>query len=82
MKLVKITAIVRRGVLTEVEKRLQQEGVKGISVSLVKGWGEYANFFSQNWKVTHAKIGIFTAHKDTPKLTDAISGNRSQRDGR
>jgi nitrogen regulatory protein P-II 1 len=64
----KITAIVRSDCLEKVERRLQVAGVPGISVTQVKGFGEYANFFSRDWMVRHARIEIFT----TAERADAI----------
>ena len=40
----KVTAIIRCEVLEKVEQRLQELGVSGISVTRVKGYGDYANF--------------------------------------
>lgn len=55
MEFSKITAIVRTTKLEEVEKRLQEIGVSGLSVSRVKGYGEYANFYSRDWMVTGSR---------------------------
>ncbi|VAW89510.1 hypothetical protein MNBD_GAMMA17-635, partial [hydrothermal vent metagenome] len=55
----KITAIIRRDVLEKVEQKLQAMGVQGISVTRVKGYGEYADFYSRDWMVSHARIEIF-----------------------
>lgn len=55
----KLTAIIRRSCLEEVEKELVRSGVGGLTVSVVKGFGEYANFFSRDWKVRHVKLEIF-----------------------
>lgn len=59
----KITAIIRRNLLEEVERRLQDIGVRGISVTHVKGYGEYADFYSSDWNVLRARIEVF-ARKD------------------
>ena len=56
----KITAIIRPEVFEKVEKRLQEIGVGGITVSNVEGYGEHANFFKKDWLVTHVRIDIFT----------------------
>lgn len=45
MALRKVTAIVRTEMLEEIEQHLQAIGVPGISVTYVKGFGNYANFF-------------------------------------
>lgn len=45
MTLRKVTAIVRTEVLEEIEQHLEAIGVPDISVTYVKGFGDYANFF-------------------------------------
>lgn len=62
MELRVVVAIIRPSVLEPVEKRLQEIGVRGITVSRTKGYGEYANFFSRDWLVDQVKIEIFTEH--------------------
>jgi nitrogen regulatory protein P-II 1 len=59
MKLKKIIAIIRNRFLEEVEGRLLEMKVKEISVTKVRGYGEYANFFNPDWLVMHSRIEIF-----------------------
>ncbi len=68
----KVTAIVRRDVLEKVECRLREIGVQGISVTKVKGYGEYADFYSPDWLVPHARIEIFTTAKRAEEVAGAI----------
>ncbi len=68
----KITAIIRSLRLESVERRLQEIGVKGISVSKVKGYGEYADYSSSDWKVTHARIEIFIDAARVQEVVNAI----------
>ena len=56
----KITAIVRAERLEDVEQRLMAVRVGGITVSRIKGYGEYKNFFSTDLMITHVRIEIFT----------------------
>ncbi|MEP6672536.1 MAG: P-II family nitrogen regulator [Chthoniobacter sp.] len=72
MNLRKITAIIRSERLEDVEKQLQNAGVKGLSVSKVKGYGEYANFFTHDWMVTHARIEIFTDTDNAERIAGVI----------
>ena len=72
MALVKITAVIRRDALESVETRLKQVGVPGITVSTVKGFGEYANFFSHDWMVSHARIELFVAADEADAIITAI----------
>ena len=57
----KVTAIIRRDVLEKVELKLQEMGVRGISVTRVKGYGEYLDFYFRDWLVSLARIEIFIA---------------------
>lgn len=68
----KITALIRSSVLEKVEERLQSLGVKGISVSQVKGYGEYANFYRSDWMVPHYRLEIFTKKSQTDAIVNAI----------
>lgn len=68
----KITAIILLDRLEAVEKSLQAIAVPGISVSKVKGYGEYANFFSPDWTSEHAKIEIFVHEKQVDRIVNTI----------
>ena len=68
----KITAIIGSGMLEAVEGALQRVGIPGISVSAVKGYGEYANFFSHDWMVKHTKIEIFAHDEQADAIVQAI----------
>ncbi|MDD2581810.1 MAG: P-II family nitrogen regulator [Desulfuromonadaceae bacterium] len=72
MELLKIVAIVRNQVLENIEGRLVDMRLKGISVTKVKGYGEYANFFNPDWMVTHIKIEIFTEQAKVDEIVAAI----------
>ncbi|NOZ14157.1 MAG: P-II family nitrogen regulator [Acidobacteria bacterium] len=68
----KITAIVRTGRLEAVEQALQAVGVKGITVTRVKGYGEHTNFFSSGWYCTHARIEIYTEKSRVQEIANTI----------
>lgn len=68
----KITAIIRKGRLEAVEHALQELGIPGITVTRVKGYGEYADFFSNNWMVSHARIEIFIRAERAEEVANAI----------
>lgn len=72
MELRNIVAIIQNQVLDKVEGRLVDMAVKGISVSRVKGYGEYANFLNPDWLVTHARIEIFTQESRVDEIVAAI----------
>ena len=72
MNMKKINAIIRCEALEEVERRLQDMGVQGMTVSQVKGFGEYANTYTRDWLVTHARIEIFTDEAQADTIAEAI----------
>lgn len=72
-QLCKVTAIIRLTKLEAVEARLRDFHVPGISVTKVKGYGEYANFFRPDWMVEHARIEIFLHRERADEVARAIT---------
>lgn len=72
MNLKKVTAIFRCDSCEKVEQRLQEIGVHGFSISKVKGYGEYADLYSNDWLVTHARIEIFTEESKAEEIVETI----------
>lgn len=72
MNFKKISAIVRSHQLEAIEKRLQALRVPGISVTPMKGFGEYANFFRNDWLSREVKIEIFVCEEDVDPIVEAI----------
>lgn len=72
MEYSKITGIIRAEVIDAVEKRLIREGAPGMSITKVKGCGEYMDFYSRDWLVTHARIEVFTFSQDAERIAQAI----------
>jgi len=72
MKYQKVTAIVRSDVIKQVSKRLHDIGVPGISVSKVKGYGEYADFYTDDWLTNHARFEIYTDETKSEIVAQAI----------
>ena len=68
----KIVAIVRRIRLPAIEDRLCCEGVAGITVTPVKGFGEYANAFARDLLVPHVRLDVYVAADDVDRLVAAI----------
>ncbi len=60
MDFIKITAIICTDRLECLEQNLKKKGVRGVTVSKVKGYGEYTNFFGKDWLSANAKIEIFS----------------------
>lgn len=72
MEFRKVNAILRTFVLGDVEKRLREMGVKGITVTQVKGFGEERALLRDDLLVTHARIEIFTEKAKAEKIANAI----------
>ena len=68
----KVVAIVRTMALESVEKRLQAVGVPGVSVTKVKGYGEYADFYRADWMTEHARIEIFLHRTKVKEVVRAV----------
>jgi nitrogen regulatory protein P-II 1 len=72
MKLAQVVGFIRHDRLDQVEERLQNMQVKGLSVSQVKGFGEYADFFSHTWMVRHARMEILVGEDRVDEIVKAI----------
>ena len=72
MEFRKITAIIRLDRAERVEQRLRSLGVPGMSCTHVKGYGEYADFYSSGWKVKHARVELFVKAEQVQEIVDAI----------
>ena len=68
----KVTAIIQHDVLEKVEAALEETGISGISVTYVKGYGDYANFFHSPPVVNHARIEIFTDETKVDLIVSTI----------
>ncbi len=68
-----ISAIIRRSALAGVEERITKEGVMGITVTPVKGFGEYRNYFGGgDALVDHVKLEVFAFDQTAPQIAEAI----------
>ncbi|MBL1353620.1 MAG: P-II family nitrogen regulator [Zetaproteobacteria bacterium] len=72
MKTNAVIAIVRTDALEQVESCLQDLGIEGLSISQVKGYGEYENFYSQDHMTVHIRIEIFTAESKAEEVARCI----------
>lgn len=72
MEFKKIVAIVRTQVLGDVEDQLVRMRVKGISVTRVKGYGEYDTFINPDWRFSHARIEIYAELSMVDPIVEAI----------
>lgn len=72
MAMKKITAISRSEKLADVENRLKNLEIPGITVDHVRGYGEYANFFARDWMTRYARIEIVIEEHGVDRIIDAI----------
>lgn len=72
MKFRKVTAIIRPERLEAVEESLKKLNVPGVSVTKVKGFGEYANFYNPDWLCQSVRIEVFIDVKQADKIAQSI----------
>lgn len=72
MQFRKVIAIIRPERLEVVENAMKTLNVPGVSVTKVKGFGEYANFFSSDWDSTHMRIEVFISDARAEAVAQAI----------
>ncbi len=72
MSFKKITAIIRTSVLSAVEEALKDVGVPGVSVSQIKGYGEYSDFYAKDWMVTNSRVEVFIDTECAEAVAQAI----------
>ncbi len=80
----KIHAYVRSHRREAVEEAMLKLGISGFSYCRVKGAGEYANYFSPDHHVEHARFEVFIAENQVDSLVAAIvdaAQTHSQGDG-
>ena len=72
MEFRKVTAIIRPERLEDVEECLKKLVAPGVSVTKVKGFGEYANFFSSDWLCQHIRVEVFIDVEKADEIAVAI----------
>lgn len=68
----KLTAIVRADRLDRVEKALQALRVGGVTISHVRGYGEYADLFARDWMSSYACVEVFASTERSDHIVAAI----------
>ena len=84
MKYQKVTAIVRSDAIAHVEQRLHDVGVPGLSISKVKGYGEYADFYTDDWLVSHVRLEVYVDESNSNTIVQTImdaAGSSAAGDG-
>jgi nitrogen regulatory protein P-II 1 len=72
MELREVNAIIRSRLLEDVEGRLKKIGVKGLTVTRVKGYGEDKSTWAQDWLGTQARIEIFAEKAKADEIANVI----------
>jgi nitrogen regulatory protein PII len=72
MSLKFVIAIVAPESVRTVEARLIETGVGGITLTKVKGFGSYKNFFTRDWLSDHVKVEILTDEGRVCDVLDAL----------
>ncbi|MGH8790459.1 MAG: P-II family nitrogen regulator [Cupriavidus necator] len=67
-----VVAIVRSDNLKMLEVRLNSIRVGGVTVTNVKGYGEYKNLFSSDRLVEHTRVEIFAEESKVDLLVRAL----------
>ena len=67
-----VVAIVAPEVVESLESKLRSMHVGGITLTKVKGFGEYKNFFTDDWLSVHTKFEIFAEASAVDGLVDAL----------
>ena len=84
MSLKKITAIIQESMLSNTISALQKKNIPGVTVSHVKGYGEYINTFSRDSLQPSVKLDIIVKEKDVHTIAEIImesAGTSSEGDG-
>jgi len=69
-----VIAIIRTEMLEQVESCLEKLGLKGISVSRVKGHGEYENFYRSDHMTNYDRLEIFASESKAEDIARCIIG--------
>jgi nitrogen regulatory protein PII len=72
MKFKYVIAIVRPETVPLLEARLAPAGIRGLTLTKVKGFGEYKNFFTSDWLSNHMKVEILTEETRVQELLDVV----------
>lgn len=74
MKMRYVVAIIRSDGLESLEKALRTSvNVRGLTITKVTGYGEYANFFSNDKLSERTKVEVFVEEAKVEEVTDAIT---------
>ncbi|HID48782.1 MAG TPA: P-II family nitrogen regulator, partial [Chromatiales bacterium] len=72
MEFAKVIAIIRPEVCSKVEEKLKEIGVSGVSITNIKGWGEYVDFYREDWLVDHVQLEIYCTSEKAGELAEQL----------
>jgi len=72
MRIKRITIIVPRDYLDDYEHCLRAAGVPGMTIDNVRGFGEHANFFSQDLLMSNVRIELYLGEKRCREICDLV----------
>lgn len=72
MNFVNIIALIRTEVLERVEARLREVGAPGVTISPIRGYGEYADLYKDDWMVDQIRLEIIAEETRAEELAEAI----------
>ena len=72
MNLKYVVAVIRADVLDALEAKLASLHVRGLTVSKVKGFGEYMDFLAKSHLTEHIKVEIFVDDSKAEAVATAI----------
>lgn len=67
-----IVAIVRESKVKSIVSKLYENNVPGVTVTPVRGYGEHANFYTQDITEDNVKVEVFIAEKDAHHVANLI----------
>jgi nitrogen regulatory protein P-II 1 len=72
MKIKRITIIVPRDCLDDFEHCLRAAGVPGMTIDDVRGFGEHANYFSQDLLMSNVRIEVYLGEARCQEICDRV----------
>lgn len=72
MKFKYVVAIIPPEAVEPLERKLRSARVGGITLTKVKGFGEYKNFYTSDLLSNHTKVEIFAEESKLDSLLDAL----------
>lgn len=72
MNIKRITTIVPKDYLDELERCLRTAGVPGMTIDNVRGFGEHANYFSDDLLRSNVRIEVYVGEDRCDEVSEVI----------